>query len=194
MIGNVGDAFVQIEGTRPLLWHAFTPDTIPLERQEKTGVPGNNPDEWQKTVLFRPNDRQLYIPGTYVFACVREGSKYIRKGRGSYQSMVVATLLVQESIILVDDRHLPITLTTDPTQPVYLDVRGVRNPVTKGVNVRYRVACNPGWTCSFHLTWDKSLVGKDVLESILLDAGRFVGIGNGRNIGMGRFVVRQIDL
>lgn len=193
MIGNIAKAFVQIEGTRPLLWHAFTPDTIPLERQEKAGVPGNNPDEWQKTVLYHPDTRQLYIPGAYVFACIREGSKYTRKGRGSYQAMIVATLLVQEEVIYIDERYLPDHLSTDPNETVYLDVRGVRNPATKGVNVRYRIACRPGWVCSFHLTWDKSLVGKDVLEAILLDAGRFVGIGNGRNIGMGRFLVNALE-
>ena len=193
MAGNVAEAFVQIEGTRPLLWHAFTSDTIPLERQEKAGVPGNNPDEWQKTVLYHPDTRQLYIPGTYVFACIREGSKYTRKGRGSYQAMIVATLLVQEEIIFIDDRYLPDSLSADANEAVYLDVRGVRNPATKGVNVRYRVACRSGWTCSFHLAWDKSLVGKDVLGAVLLDAGRFVGIGNGRNIGMGRFQINALE-
>jgi hypothetical protein len=177
-----------------LLWHAFTPDAIPLERQEKSGVPGNVPTEWQKTVLFDPDTRLLYIPGTYVFSCIKEGGKYIRKGRSNYQTMVTATLLVLEDVIHIDDRYLPETPVADPDQPVYLDIRGVRNPSTRGVNVRYRIACRSGWSCTFHLCWDRSIVAKDLMEAILMDAGRFAGIGSGRAIGMGRFQVNTFEV
>lgn len=194
MSNNMVEALVSIEGTRPLLWHAFTPDAIPLERQERTGVPGNDPVEWQRTVLANPETRQFYILGTYAFSCIREGSKYIRKGRSTYQTMITATLLVEDDVIYIDDRYLPDPPTSDPSQPVFLDVRGVRNPSTKGVNVRYRIACRPGWTCSFRICWDKSIIGQDLMEAILLDAGQFVGIGNGRNIGMGRFQLTGFNI
>lgn len=41
-------AEVAIEGTRPLLWHYFGTDAIPLEREAKKGVAGHNPQEWEK--------------------------------------------------------------------------------------------------------------------------------------------------
>lgn len=60
VIGNLLTAKVQIEGTRPLLWHHFGIDAIPLEKQERSGVSGNDPEEWRKTVLMT-SDRQLYL-------------------------------------------------------------------------------------------------------------------------------------
>ena len=38
MATNIMQAKVKIKGVRPLLWHHFGPDALPLERQEKTGV------------------------------------------------------------------------------------------------------------------------------------------------------------
>jgi hypothetical protein len=194
MTNNVVEAVVHIEGTRPLLWHAFTPDAIPLERKEKTGVAGNDPVEWQRTVLVDQGTRLLYIPGTYAFSCIKEGGKYIKKGRSSYQPIIIATLLVLDDAIFIDDRRLPELPTTDPDQPVYLDVRGVRNPATRGMNVRYRIACRSGWTCAFRLRWDRSLIATELLESILNDAGQFAGIGSGRAIGMGRFQLKAFEV
>jgi hypothetical protein len=50
---NLLQAAITIEGTRPLLWNHFGPDTIPLEKQEKSGVAGNDPDEWRTGCLPR---------------------------------------------------------------------------------------------------------------------------------------------
>jgi len=194
MANNVSQASIKIEGTRPLIWHAFKPESIPLERREKTGVAGNDPEEWKKTVLFNPETRQLYILSTYVFAAIRDGSKYTKKGRGTYQPMVTATLVIEEEIIYMDNLSLPLEPPTNTQEPVYIDIRGVRNPVTKGVNVRYRVACKAGWTCGFHLIWDNTIVPNNIMQACIIDAGRFAGIGNGRGIGMGRFKLTEFTL
>ena len=70
-MNNTVTAIVTIEGTRPLLWNAFTPDAIPLQKREKSGVAGNDPTEWRKTVLMTKG-RQLYVEPTYVFGCVAD--------------------------------------------------------------------------------------------------------------------------
>lgn len=196
-MGNILAARVTIQGTRPLFWHHFGPDAIPLEKGEKTGVAGNDPEEWHKTVLVLP-DGQLYVEPTYVFGCLRDGARYTKKGRGSIQSALSATLQVSDDRVLVD-RFLPDgngrgELTNDPTQLVYLDVRSVKNPVTKGRNVRYRIAASSGWTATFNLLWDKTIVSRNELQAVLVDAGRLVGIGDGRNIGFGRFDVVSCDI
>ena len=56
---SIISATVAIEGVRPLLWHHFGPDAIPLEAKPRTGKAGNDPDEWKKTVLIT-SDNQLY--------------------------------------------------------------------------------------------------------------------------------------
>lgn len=204
-MGNMVRAAVTIRGTRPLWWHKFGPDALPLEKQEREGVAGNDPSEWRRTVLVS-REGQLFLDPTYAFGAIRDAARFTKKGRGSIQTAVVATLQCEDDRILID-RWMPGfpngtacdlatigTPTGDPEELVYLDVRGVRNPSTKGRNVRYRVAASAGWTCALHITWDKTVVSRGEMEAVLTDAGRLVGLGNGRSIGMGRFVVTAFDV
>lgn len=199
-MGNILTATVTVRGTRPLLWHRFGPDALPLEKQEKTGVAGNDPEEWRRTCLVT-KDGRLFLEPTYPFAAIREAGRYTRKGKGSIQSALSATLQVVDDRILID-RYLPgfpnghdcdvkkePPPTDDPDAPVYLDIRGVRNPTTKARNVRYRVAASAGWLATFTLVFDKVIVSRAEVEAAVIDAGRLVGLGNGRSIGMGRYEV-----
>jgi hypothetical protein len=194
-MSNILKANVTIKGIRPLLWHHFGPDALPLEKQEKTGVAGHNPDEWKKTVL-KTKDSQLYVDPSYIFGCIRAGSKYTKKGKGSIQSMVAATLQVNNDRVLID-RYLPDNITelvNEIEQPVYMDVRSVVNPSTKGRNIRYRVAASPGWITNFEIEWDKTIVSRGEMEASVIDAGRFSGIGDGRSVGFGRFEVVEFKI
>lgn len=192
-MSTVLTATVSVEGTRALLWHAFGPDSMPLEKQEKTGVAGNDPEEWRRSVLMTA-ERQLFLKPTYVFGCLREAGRYTSRKRGTIMGAVAGTLMVTDPIILVD-RFVPEEpLPTDPTLPVYLDVCGVRNPSTKARNVRYRVAASPGWQLTFNIMWDRIVVSRDEMKKVVQDAGLFVGLGDGRSIGYGRFVVTNVDL
>jgi len=192
-MGNLLKARVQVEGVRPCLWHHFGPDAIPLEKSEKTGVAGNDPEEWRRTVLMT-KDRQLYLEPSYVFAAVRDGARYTKKGRGSIQPAVAATLQVTDNLILVD-RFVPEEpIPQDPELPVYLDVRMVRNPSTKARNVRYRVAASTGWRLDFNLLWDKTIVSRGEMEASVIDAGRLSGVGNARAIGYGRYKVLAFEV
>jgi len=193
-MSNLINASVSIVGTRALLWHAFTPDVIPVSgRRERTGVRGNDPDEWRSSVLMT-NERQLYLPASYVFGCLRDGAKFTRKGRGSIQSALVATLEVLDERVLVDRFVPPEPLPTDPSAPVFLHIASARNPITRARNIRYRVAAAAGWQAAFALRWDRTVVSRQELEAVLIDAGRLVGIGDARAIGLGRFLVREVAL
>lgn len=187
-MSNILTARISIIGTRPLLWHAFGPDTIPLTKRERSGVAGNDPEEWRRTVLATAEGR-LYLADTYLFGALRDGARFTRKGRGTLQPAVASTLQIAAEQILIADRTLPDPLSTDPSQPVYLDVRSVKNPATRARNVRYRIAAAPGWRLTVPITWDKTVVSRGEMEAVVIDAGRLVGVGSGRAIGMGRFEV-----
>lgn len=198
-------AKVTIRGTRPLFWSWFGPDALPLEKQERTGVAGNDPQEWRRTTLVT-SEGQLYLDGTYVFGMMREAGKRIKRNRANVSKDVSATLQVQDAVVLVDrwfpnfpnghvfDIGVAEPPLRDPMLPVYLDVRGAVNPTTRARNVRYRVAASPGWTATWGMEWDKTVVGRDLMESVLIEGSKFVGIGNGRVIGMGRFEIVQFDV
>jgi hypothetical protein len=198
MANNIVRAQVAVRGIRPLLLHAFGPDSIPLEKGERTGVAGNDPEEWRKTVLMT-KDRQLYLEPSYVFGCLRDASKYTKKGRSTIQTSMCATVQVEDARILIQRDAQPLCvpaepIPTDPELSVYMDVRSVRNPATKGRNVRYRVAAAAGWQTTFTLMWDKTIVSRAEMEAVLNDAGQLVGLADGRSIGFGRFGVESFTL
>lgn len=204
-MSNLISAVVQIVGTKPLAQHRFGVDAMPLEKQEKSGVAGNNPEEWRQSCMVTKNG-QLFVPPTYIFACIREGSKNTKKGRGNIMKNVVSTLQVTDSIILFDryfpgfpsDNAFDVKSAEPPSDdvslPVYLDICGVRNPVTKGRNVRYRLAMSAGWKTSFNICWDKTIVSRGEMEACCIDAGRLQGIGDGRSVGFGRFDVVSFEI
>jgi len=204
-MGNILTAKVKIKGTRPLFWHHFGEDALPLEKQERTGVAGNDPVEWRKTVLAT-KDGQLYVEGSYLFSSMKEGARYTKKGRGSIQTSLVATLQVIDDRVLINrffpgfpNGHAFDVLQVDepprdPDELVYLDVRGVRNPATKARNVRYRVAASTGWLAEFSILWDRTIVSRGEIEAVSIDAGRLAGIGSGRAIGLGRFSVEAFEV
>jgi hypothetical protein len=189
-------AQIAIEGVRPILWHRFGPDALPLEKRAKTGVAGNDPEEWRRTVLAT-DDGQLYLEPSYIFGSLRDGAKFTARKRGTLQPLLASTLQVEDDRILVD-RWLPKSGLQDlrqaESEPVYLDVRSVRNPSTRARNVRYRIAAAPGWKASFTVSWENTIISENEMRAIVRDAGQFVGLGDGRTIGFGRFKVSQFEV
>jgi hypothetical protein len=113
--------------------------------------------EWRSTVL-KTTQRQLYLEPTYVFGCIRDGAKHTSAKRGTLQPKVASTLQIADDEIVLIDRWLPKGDLAPPLQaenePVYLDVRSVRNAATRGRNIRYRVAASAGWNAEFTILWD----------------------------------------
>jgi hypothetical protein len=194
---NILQAKVEIVGIKPLFWDHFTEDAIPLEKQEKTGVAGNDPESWKKTFLATA-EGQLYVLPTWLFATIRNGASYTKKGRGSIQPLVEATLTVLGDIVVIDrfmpDGCPPNEPPRDPSHPVYLDVRMTRNPTSKARHVTYRIAASTGWHAAFEMFWDRTVVSREQMQACVIDAGRLVGLGNARRIGMGRFEIIRFDV
>jgi hypothetical protein len=193
-MSNIVKARVEIQGKRPLLQHQFGPEALPLEKGERTGVAGNDPEEWKRTCMVTAK-RQLYIRSSYIFGALRDGAKHTKKGKGSIQALMAATLQIEEDEILLD-RWMPKKgdPTMDHSQPVYIDICGVRNPATKARNVRYRLAASAGWKLGFTLLWDKTIVSRDQMRAVLNDTGTLVGLADGRSVGYGRFDVLSFEL
>jgi hypothetical protein len=76
----------------------------------------------------------------------------------------------------------------DPEQPSIGYPLG-QEPGTRGRNVRYRIAAAPGWSCTCRIEWDRTVISRQEMEAVAIDAGRLVGLGDGRAIGFGRFTV-----
>lgn len=131
---------------------------------------------------------------------MKNAAVYTKSGRGSIQNALCSTLVILSDNILIErfipgfNGHLPDEMPEDFTLPVYLDVRSSVNPTTKGRNIRYRVAMSPGYELNFRVQWDKTIISRNQMEAVCIDAGKLVGIGSGRKIGMGRFDVKTFQI
>lgn len=199
------EARVTIRGFRPLLFHKFGRDAIPLEKQVRTGVAGNDPEEWRRTAMINRRG-QLYILPTYIFASIVEGARNTKSGRAGLDGKMRSTLQCVDSVVLID-RYFPgwpseeqfnidevNPPSEDPEEPVYLDVTGVVNKMTKGRNVRYRIAAAPGWQATFNIQYDNTVISPTQMAAILIDSGKLAGVGDGRKIGMGRYEIVEHNI
>jgi hypothetical protein len=180
-------ANIRIKGIKPILFNTFPLDTFSSDKK-KEGKTGDNPESWKQTVLMDEN-RRLYIFSTYLTASISTGGKEIKMGRGNISKKVASIIEVMENKIFLDDRIVPPEeeLTRNDTDTVYLDVRAVVNPMTKGRNLRYRIAVKPGWEIEFNLHWDDKILSKEQIKQCVENAGSLTGIGDGRSIGFGRY-------
>jgi hypothetical protein len=178
---------ISIEGVKQILFNTFPIDTLSSSKS-KSGTTGNDEESWKKTVLMT-SDRNLYVYNTYLVGSIVGGGKHIKVGKGNLSKKVGATLEVLDDQVLLIDRFVPLDseLLRKPDELVYLDVRSVVNPMTKGRNLRYRIGAKEGWKMNATLSWDDRAVSKEDMKACIENAGLFEGIGDGRKIGFGRF-------
>lgn len=186
-------------GTSPFLYHKFNIENISNKSRPKSGSAGDNPEEWKTSVWCE--GKKLYIPGNYLFSSIQAGGKYVKAGRGNISNrlagcMRVVTEKFYLNVELPEDIEELSTenFTRDSSRRCYLDIRSVKNPMTKGRNVRYRVALSPGWGTSVEVEWDDTIISKDDMKRAIECAGKFSGVGDGRGIGLGRFDVANIKI
>jgi hypothetical protein len=197
--GNIMSNFttvkVHIKGTRPILFHAFREEVLSETKKVRGGSQGNDPTEWKSTVQM-DEKRQLFVTHLNFFAMIKNAAKHTKIGRGTIKDKVGATIQIPPENYYLIDRFVPKDdmLDRDESKPVYLHVCSVKNPATKGRNLRYRVAASPGWEIKFTLTWDERIVSKETLKGVIEDAGILEGFMDGRNIGYGRFDLIDFEI
>jgi hypothetical protein len=187
-------AKIEIEGIKPLLINTFPIDTLDAGKN-KSGIAGNDAEGWKKTVLMTEK-RELYVFSSYLTGSIINGAKQIKVGKGNLSKKVGASLECMDEKILFDGLIVPEEkdLTRLATDIVYLDVRSVVNPMTKGRNLRYRIATKAGWKIKTIISWDDVTVSKDHMKECVKNAGIYEGIGDGRKIGFGRFKLLSFEM
>lgn len=191
--------FVKITGVKSFLFHKFNIEVLQQLSKVKTGSAGNDPEEW-KTSFFH-NDGKLYIPSSYINSALKNGSVNTKAGRGTLQKSWISAVQVEEETIYFNREIFPNWEETtieeapkDSTNPVYVDIRMVANPNTKGRNVRYRLALSPGWELNFHLIIDDEILSMAQVKKVIQDTGKLQGIADGRTLGYGRFELDEFEI
>jgi len=171
---------VAIESTVAMLHHGAQAVGM-QEKDTTTRKPtGNallgNPEEWKQTIYFDEKDG-VYLPATCFEASCKNASKQFKvTGR------TTATKFVESGMFCVDD-HLQFLVDGKPIKTldderIVVDKRTVKNPSTKGRNVRYRAKFDK-WFSKFRvIVTADDYISKDLLKQIIEYAGAYVGVGD----------------
>lgn len=189
----------KIVGTSIFLFNKFNVENVSNKQKTKSGSAGNDPEEWKAKIWCE--GKRLFIPAFYVFSSISEGGGYVKEGRGSIKKKLMGCLLIKgdkfyinyelpKSIEMIESEDLP----KDSSRDVFLDIRGVKNPMTKGKNVRYRLGMKAGWETTISFEWDDTVISRDNIKQAIESSGKFVGMGDGRLLGYGRFNCENIKI
>ena len=166
---------VEIEGIRPLLTNRYMEDEVAVK---KRGEEKDN-EELAKKKVYQV-DGKLVIPAEQIERAMEKVASSFKvegQGKKTYKDLVQGAVFVEPEYIEIRPQKFEI------------DKRTVVIPSTRGRVARYRPKWNPGWKLKFKVRVMDDRVTPEVLQKIIDEAGRIKGIGDGRSIGMGRFML-----
>lgn len=160
---------VQIKGVYALLMNRF-----PLEPVE--ALDKKPPEEQAKIACYHTPMGELFVPGVNLQRALIAGATFSKgKGRASLQKPVAACVFVSPEYMIIDP------------QKYNIDSRAVVIKATGGRIVRHRPRFEMGWTLSFTLEYDDTLLTEKQLRQVVDDTGSRVGIGDFRPEKKGPF-------
>jgi hypothetical protein len=185
---------VKVQGISVMLQHRFP---IPSYEEMSSGGTKHTgakdySTEWKES-LYTTEKGEIYQPANHFeLAMVKAATNFKVTGkRGkSYKDLVSANVVIDpERIpfgIIVPDQ-----LDTDADKPLYLDLRPV--VIQRARVVRIRPAFKPGWELEFTINVLDDELPANMLQDILVLAGKTVGVGDYRP-KFGRFSVIKFEV
>jgi hypothetical protein len=178
---------IMIQGIASILQHRFAPEqlnTLMQGANKKTGVVDYS-KEWMKTMYVTSNG-YLYQPANHIEGSLVEAAKRftIKGSRGkTWREAIQAYCYVKpEKVIHLrngEEVKAPAEeLLINPTE--FLAVNTQRVKVQRAAVARSRLEIAAGWQLAFTLEIVDEQARPDVIEAILREAGRAVGIGDFR--------------
>lgn len=176
-------ASVTIEGVASLLFHAYSPDSVEAKAKAAKGSAAKKEDDVE-TYVYRDAFGQICLPGEYLRMAIVNAAKFRQDPRSSRKS---AMDLYKASVISLTEFA---SLGTDRWD--YLDRRGVS--VNRAKVTRQRPGFNPGWRATVELmVQTPEYISPAILNAVIADAGRLVGVGDFRPT-FGRFQVVKFEI
>ena len=184
----------RVKGTSVMLQHRF-----PIPSYEEMSSGGTKHTgakdysaEWKES-LYVSEKGEIYQPANHFeLAMVKAATNFKVTGkRGkSYKDLVSAN-------VVIDPERIPFgivapdQLDTDADKPLYLDLRPV--VIQRARVVRIRPAFKPGWELEFVINVLDDELPANMLQDILVLAGKTVGVGDYRP-KFGRFSVVEFKV
>lgn len=149
---------VTIGSMSPVLMHAFPLGSPPIPVEKMTH---EQEAEWG---AYKSVDGKFCVPSGCVHRSMTEAGKFSKgKGKGNLSALVGSTVSISPAELIVSN------------QKPSVDVRIVKNPVTKGRHPRARYRFDT-WEISFSVTWDERYLTEPQVRKVVDDAFSLVGI------------------
>ena len=137
-----------------------------------------DPDEWKKTIYFN-REVGIFLPAISFEACMKNAAKQFKiSGRAT------ATKYIESGFFCIDE-HLPFLVDGKPITSlddsrIKIDKRTVKNPSTRGRNVRYRAKFD-SWSSTFRvIVTADDYISEELLVEIIRYGGSYIGVGDYR--------------
>lgn len=185
---------VKVEGVAPLMQHRFPipPDVLKQKGGKRVSGSVDYSQEWREYLYATPQG-EIYQPSSHFEgALVKAAAQFKVTGkRGkSYKDLFNANVIVSPDVIL-HGVNVPEELDADADKQLYLDVRPVI--VNRARVIRLRPTFKPGWKLEFEIQVIDDQLPAEILNDVLVLAGKTVGIGDYRP-KFGRFLVSQFEV
>jgi hypothetical protein len=188
-MGECWMARITVEGTRDLLMHRYSHESVEAKKKEKKNSEAKKTDDVDSYVYRVSNkDHRIGMPGTWLHGALIKAGRSQQDPRSPRK---MACDLMAEGIII---NTLVAPFEPDVTEADYLDTQRV--VVNRGSAVpRTRPAMNPGWRATLELAvLLPEYITRSFLQEMLAYAGRICGVGDYRKGGYGRFAIVSFDV
>lgn len=169
---------VKLKSDGPLLMHA-----LPQGQEEKIRDTGKefDPKEEAEKGLYRDEKGKIYFPSRWIKGCLENAAKGVKKGRVDLKSKVIQAVSIYPTMIY------PTKLSDYKIDQQYVRLMG-RNLI-----LRSRPRFDE-WEIEFEINFDEEIISANDIRKLLERGGKFIGIGDGRKIGYGRFKVEKFEV
>jgi hypothetical protein len=185
---------VSVEGVAPLVQHKYPlPDFATLSKggKQQTGETDYS-QEWRE-YLYVNSYGEVYQPAIHFDGCLTKAAvnfKIQGKRGKTYKDLFKGNVFCSPDEILHGIKA-PEELDNDADKPLYLDIRPV--VVSRARVARIRPAFKPGWKLDFEIEVLDDQIPHNVVNEVLVLAGKTVGIGDFRP-KFGRFIVTRFKV
>lgn len=185
---------VSVKGTAPLLQHRFPmPELAEMSKGgHKHSGAKDYSEEWRE-YFYSNGDGEIYQPATHFEGALIKAAvnfKITGKRGKTYKDLFKSAVFVNPEMI-PHGVKIPDELTADADEQLYLDVRPV--VIQRSRIVRIRPAFSKGWELNFEIEVIDEQLHSELVQDVLVYAGKSVGIGDYRP-RMGRFNVTHFEV
>lgn len=176
-------ALVQVTGASDILFHRWNCEAVEAKAKAAKGSKAKKTDDIESYV-YRNDAGELCIPGSYLRGALIGAAKYRQDPRSPRKS---AQDLVKAAVVCLTP------LATLGVKDWAYEHR-CRVTVQRAGITRVRPAIRSGWKAEFVLMSNlPEYVGGEMLQGLLVDAGRLIGLADDRPT-YGRFNVTKFEV